>query len=526
MKKVQVLQLGARDYSKLMPVSERAEWHYEPDFSKLPEKRFDIFDLAILDREITEAELNDLLRFLKAYTLFVTEAVPVDRDSPTWRLMVRRKGKQISPEELRTLLEEDLSDYFLESYGANFKPYNLSVAQRFQGKVAWRGFEGVDLTGDFGDKMTQAAFWRYNIMIEENQNIEFWLEYAKDGTVEISLEVMVLHFLYDSVPESQKTWTFSEKELEDVVYIENKSSGRGGMIFASLKAKGQGKLTVTTLHNRLSRRGKGAFLPGGGRSVTSDREEVFYFFDPGNLKPPLNVYFSGYKTAEGFEGYHMLRSFAHPFLLISESRLEGGAFYIGSDEYEEKVEQIIRNCMKELGFQGSDVILSGISGGTYGALYYGCRIHPHTILLGKPLASMGDIAKNERLNRPGGFPTSLDMLHKFCGNLSPEAVCRLNSRFWDAFDRTEWDGTQFAVAYMIEDDYDSTAYENLQLHLKGAHVRIFGKGLHGRHNDDTNGIVNWFVKQYKRIMQDYFDNVQRETGGRENGEAVMEDLLE
>ncbi len=526
MKKIQVLQLGARDYSKLMPVSDRAEWHYEPDFSKLPEDRFDIFDLAILDREITEDELHDLFRFLKAYTLFITETVPVDRDSPTWQLMLRRRGKQVSPEELGTLLEEDLPDYFSESYGVKCLPYDLSVAQGFQGKTVWRGFEGVDLTGDFGDEMTQIAFWRYNVLNNRDQTYEFWLEYAKDASVELSLEFSTFSFLYGAVPQSIETWTFSENDLKDIVYIENKSNGREGLIFASLKAKGQGTLTVTALHNRLSRKGKGAFLPGGRRSVTSEREEIFYFFDPGNLRPPLNVYFSGYKTLEGFEGYHMLRNMAHPFLLISESRLEGGAFYIGSDEYEREIEQIIYNCMDEMGFRNTDVILSGISGGSYGALYYGCRLHPHTILLGKPLASMGDIAKNERLNRPGGFPTSLDMLHKFCGNLSPEAVIRLNSRFWDTFDRTEWDGTQFAVAYMLEDDYDGTAYENLQLHLKGAHVRIFGKGIHGRHNDDTTGIVNWFLKQYKRIIQEHFDDARSETGGRKNGEAVMEDLLE
>lgn len=513
MKKVQVLQLGAEDYSKLRPVSDRAEWHYEPDFSKLPKERFDIFDLAILDREITEDELDYLLRFLRAYTLFITENVPVDKDSPTRHLMVRKKGKQISQEKLKTLLEEDLPDYFPESHGGKFWMYDLSVAQGFQGKVAWRGFEGVDLIGDFGDEMTQIAFWRYNVMIEKNQTIEFWLEYAKDAAVELALEISVFCFPYGSLPQSVETWTFSEKDLEDVIYVENKDK-KEGIIFVSLKAKGQGTLTVTALHRRYSRRGKGAFLPGGGRSITSDREEVFYYFDPGNLKPPLNVYFSGYKTEESFEGYYMLRGMAHPFLLISESRLEGGAFYMGSKEYENAIEQIIRNCMEELGFQRSDVILSGISGGTFGALYYGCRLHPHTILLGKPLTSMGDIAENERLKRPGGFPTSLDMLHKYCGSLSQDAAIRLNSRFWDAFDRTDWDGTQFAAAYMIEDDYDSMAYENLQLHLTGAHVRVFGKGLHGRHNDDTNGIVNWFIKQYKRIIQEYFDNARSETGGR------------
>ena len=66
--------------------------------------------------------------------------------------------------------------------------------------------------------------------------------------------------------------------------------------------------------------------------------------------------------------------------------------------------------MKELGFTRDQVILSGISMGSFGALYYGCDIMPHAMILGKPLASIGDVAANERLRRPGGFPTSLDVV--------------------------------------------------------------------------------------------------------------------
>ena len=177
---------------------------------------------------------------------------------------------------------------------------------------------------------------------------------------------------------------------------------------------------------------------------------------------------------------------------------------MGSDEYEGIVERIIRDCMAELGFQNSDVLLSGISGGAYGALYYGCKIQPHTVLVGKAVANVGDIAANERINRPGVFPASLDMLHFFSGSLSRGAVHHLNNRFWNLFDQTDWSGTQFAVAYMIEDDYDNRAYELLQTHLKGAGVKLYGKGLHGRHNDDSRGIVSWFVNQYKRILRDDF----------------------
>lgn len=510
MKTIRVLQLGTTDFSKSMRISGCADWCYEPDLSELAGKDFDV---AILDREVSADEFDFLIRSLRAYTLFVTESAVLEEGGITEQLIVRRKGKRISAEELSIFLEDDLPDYYSGSYGEGYGVNNVSVTHGFKGRILWQGYEGVKLCGDFGNELTQIVFWRYNAPIEENQALEYWLEYIKDAEVEILLEVTLILFEYGATPEFRKVWTFSEKDLESIVHIENKS-GKAGWVFIALKARGQGNLTVATLHSRHSRREKGNFIPGGKRSVTSEREEIFSYFDPGNLKPPLNVYFSGYKTKEGFEGYGIMKAMEHPFLLITETRLEGGAAYLGSREYENAVEQIVRDHMEELGFQSSEVILSGISMGTFGALYYGCRIHPHTILIAKPLASLGDVAENERINRPGGFPTSLDILHKFCGSLSREAIERLNDRFWDVFDRTEWNNTQFAVAYMIEDDYDQTAYERLLSHLKGTSVKIYGKGLHGRHNDNTSGIVNWFLGQYRRILQDDFGDTRTETGGQ------------
>lgn len=503
MKTVRVLQLGRKDFSKTIQVSGCAEWYYEPDFPELPEKDFDV---AILGREVTADEYDYLVRFLRAYTLFITEDVSLQKQSVTSELFRRKMGKRISEEELKSLLQDDLQDYFAGSYGEKYQPQDLSVAQGFQGKVFWRGFEGVDLEGDYGRELTQIAFWRNNLPIEKGNAIEFWLEYKKDETVEISLEITIFQFRYGTAPHVQSLWTFSENELNDIVHIEYEDNIQG-YIFTAIKAKGKGRLTITALHDRHSRRGKGYFLPGGKRIVTSEREEVFYYFDPGNFKPPLNVYFSSYKTLEGFEGYNMMRKMEHPFLLITEARLEGGGFYLGSEEYEDAIEWIIRESMGVLGFSNSYVLLSGISMGTFGAIYYGCRIGPDTILLGKPLVSLGQVAENERNKRPGVFPTSLDVLHKACGGLGQDAVRRLDDRFWDVFDHADWSGTRFVVAYMIEDDYDGTAYENLQFHLKDAGARIYGKGLHGRHNDNTSGIVNWFVNQYRTIIENDFDKV-------------------
>ena len=93
---------------------------------------------------------------------------------------------------------------------------------------------------------------------------------------------------------------------------------------------------------------------------------------------------------------------------------------MGSDEYERLVVDAIRMHMEELGFTPDQVILSGVSMGAFGAMYYGCDIRPHAMIVGKPLVSIGNVAANEKHLRPGGFPTSLDVLKLQGGGLDKE----------------------------------------------------------------------------------------------------------
>ena len=330
---------------------------------------------------------------------------------------------------------------------------------------------------------------------------DFWLEYDKDPTVQIVLEMTL--FASGTAADILERKELNEQALKRIVRLE--SSRGDGTLFVSVKAKGRGRLWLTALHKRLSRGCHGYFLPGGERYVTSRREEAFCYFDPGDLKPPLNVYFSGYKTLQGFEGYFMVKTLGCPFLLIAEPRLEGGSFYMGSEEYEQIYVDMIRGHMEELGFTPDQVILSGLSMGTFGALYYGCDIRPHAMIVGKPLASIGNVAANEKHLRPGGFPTSLDILRFQCGGSGQESVEELNEKFWKKFEKTDWGNSKFVVAYMIEDDYDSDAYASMLSHLQSDGVQAYGKGIHGRHNDDTTGIINWFLNQYRKILREDFN---------------------
>ena len=267
--------------------------------------------------------------------------------------------------DVQDFLLNEVRNYFPGHYGEKYSLNNIAIAQGFKGNVKWDGNYSVTVNGDYGEEFHQIVYWRNNIPLFHGQAIEFWLEYQKDENVEI--EFSVKQFVKGNLYEIQQQKIYSEKELSDIIVFE--CAQLEGSVFASLQAKGSGQLKVIALHDRYSRRGHGHFIPGGERKVTSDREELVYYFNPGDRKPPLNVFFSGYKIKQGFEGYNLMSKMGSPFLLIAEPRLEGGSFYMGTEEYETMIVDVIRQYMAELGFSGEQVIMAGLSMGTFGAMY-------------------------------------------------------------------------------------------------------------------------------------------------------------
>jgi accessory secretory protein Asp2 len=470
-------------------------WTHQEVVEECPKKPYDVTFWA---RKPLPEELSYLQKCTKTYTLFVPESVELDEAGEA--LYERQMGQRLSDAKIGDFLREELRFFFPHSYGEKFRPGAVEIAQDFTGQVVWEGNCEVALSGEFGQEMRQILYWRNNIPIMRQQTLDFWLEYEHSEQVEIAFVVTQLQG--GSISNVQKVWRFDETQMREIVRVTN--PGEQGYLFLHLEARGIGTLRVRALHDRHSRGTHGIFVPGGERVVTSEREEVFGYFDPGDLKPPLCVYFSGYKTRQGFEGAYMMKKFGCPFLLISEARLEGGSFYMGTQEYEDAVVWLIRKYMDLLQFNAQQVVLSGISMGSIGALYHGCEITPHAIIVGKPLVNCGSIAANERLRRPGGFPTSLDVLKKLCGRTNVAAVQALDEKFWAKFATAYWQDTRIIVSYMIEDDYDDKAYPDLLEHLDSSGVQIYGKGLHGRHNDNSGGIVSWFVSQYEKLLAEDF----------------------
>ena len=200
----------------------------------------------------------------------------------------------------------------------------------------------------------------------------------------------------------------------------------------------------------------------------------------------------------------MMQNFKCPFILFSDPRLEGGAFYLGSEELEEKIKQTIRHYQEYLGFDKKDLILSGLSMGTFPALYYGSFFEPKGIVVGKPLANLGTIARRGRLEAPGVFPTGFDVLHHQTGGNSPAHMDELDNRFWTAFKQADFSQTTFGLSYMKDEDMDSHAYDQLVTTLCQTGAKILSKGTAGRHNDDTGTNVTWFIHFYNMILQAEF----------------------
>ncbi|USS88647.1 accessory Sec system protein Asp2 [Fructilactobacillus cliffordii] len=273
-----------------------------------------------------------------------------------------------------------------------------------------------------------------------------------------------------------------------------------------LYAKGHGKVQIGDLHIRRSRGPYGEMMPND--LVLKDQKmhgNVGVYFDAGDLKPPLNVYFAGYRTKEGYEGRRMMENFGAPFLLISDWRLEGGAFYLGDVDFENQIVKIIQDKLRELHFQESDLILAGMSMGTFGAMYYGARLNPTGIVLGKPLAELGTIAQNGRVRRPNDFRTSEDMQLYFEPDLSESASQDLDQRYWKNLENGQLQNTTLAIAYMFQDDYNRDAYQGIRTRFAKLNPtgKLLAKGFEGRHNDQTGPIVAWFQRQYWYLLSTF-----------------------
>ncbi|EHN59939.1 accessory Sec system protein Asp2 [Oenococcus kitaharae] len=498
-KLVKVLQIGDEDWRSLLldEKSEKIQFFFcdaqAVDLSILDEK----FGIYLFTSMSSLKLLKTLFHRIAPYYVLYDAALALSKEEQ--RLLLSREAYAIDmsdPIKVYQLLNRDFTGGQL---GAKMSVDRLDIADSYTGLIHYDGHLGIELSGDFGSRFSQILTWRYDIPLGPDSDYELWPAFAVDGGVQIKLRVSMIAKGGSHI---QRQVVIGQAQLQKPFLLQ--SHREDSFLAFSIEAQGRGHLKIGPLHYRKSRHGYGQLVVGGQRHADTKREELLFYFNPGDLKPPLNVYFSGYRSAEGFEGYGMMKALKAPFLLVADPRIEGGSFYLGSRELERNVLKQIDTALSKLGFNQQQLILSGLSMGSFGALYYGSSLHADAIIVGKPLVNIGSIAANEKMIRPGGFPTSLDILRSLTKETRLDAGQELNDRFWRRFLETDFQHTKIAIAYMLNDDYDSTAYDDLLSVLQKQHTQLISKGIPGRHNDNSPAINDWFLRQYHNILRHDF----------------------
>lgn len=506
-----VLQIGPESYEYLFDNPSKFHWIFVDDKQLDAEqlindlkpflKKAKAFDFILIETHLSVSVLKVLETLIQPYNTYIKS--DYWNDFKDLKLTHDYLIREFKAKDFSQYIEKIKAIAFVGQYGDKIHPKNIIVNHSFHGNVEYFGNEMLVIEGDFGNNLTQVATWKYNVFYEKERVLELWPEFEIEGNLDV-----YMHFYYlpsgaiDVIGEDFKVHLnelkeplrFKQQEIEAYYAI-------------SIEASGNGKLSIGPLHRRWSRLEFGDFLMGGKRFDDGNGQEFISYFHPGDLKPPLNVYFSGYRTAEGFEGFFLMNLFKAPFLLIADPRLEGGSFYMGSEVYEEGIKATINNTLDHLGFQENDLILSGLSMGSFGALYYGAQLNPTAVIAGKPLVNVGTIADSMKLLRPNDFGTANDIVMTLTGGTTPQHINNLNQKFWNVFNHSDLKQTTFGISYMKDDDYDLFAFDNLLEVLSRRHVKTISRGIPGRHNDDSNTINNWFIHFFNIMLETKFGRV-------------------
>lgn len=503
-KKIKILQIGKNNWEKTLDLSrfEGLNWNYiNPDNISdveleniINKQKKSTFDAVICTDTLNFKVVQALFPVIESYSIVIEYKLKNEVPKVIADIKCPIYMDFVSPIDA---IHKIYNNFFPGQMGSKLHVNHIIVPEQFKGKKIILGESYLELEGDFSESNNEMyVTWQYNIALNK-KNKKIWLEFDKEDSIDIEMTIVGI---VEGTSEVSTVLTYSEEQINEG--IEALYKDNTGYLSVSLSIHGKGKIKIGPLHYRDSRQEFGEFILGGQKIFDSKNQELFYYFNPGNLKPPLNVYFSGYRSAEGFEGFFMMKNLGHPFLLITDPRLEGGAFYMGSKELEDKVVQIIEDTLNQLDFTHQELILSGLSMGTFGALYYSSNFEPHSVIIGKPLTNIGSVAEKEKNVRPGGFPTSLDILYSLTGTLGDDGILRLNERFWNKFNTGDFSNTKFIVSYMKDDDYDNQAYSQLVQCLADKNSSIISKGISGRHNDNSQAINEWFIAQYRRILKE------------------------
>lgn len=399
-----------------------------------------------------------------------------------------------SPQQIINNLEKN---FYFGQTGIRVSPSDLLINRRQFPNFEYPDGYHLKIDVDAPEWQTVGTY-KVTPYYDPDKQLTLWLECTRDEKISVQL---VIYNLDGSEQRFEIPLATGSQEMVVPMGVTNYER----FIGVSIQVRGRGPLEIGTFHYRWTRNGYGNYIVGGKKIVNpSNNEEIAYYICPGDLKPPLFIYFSGARSKEGFEAYPLFKHTGKPFILFTDPRLQMGQFYTGHF-FQQKIKEIIQQTVSRFGFTMQDVVTTGLSMGSYPALKLGAELGVHAVICGKLLTNLGYLAERAPRERPYGFDTGLDIASRNASSMSSTALKKLDQQFWQQFDQTDLSNTKLFVVYMKDDDYDNRAITRLKKSPSVIAGRQFVyRGLDGRHNDNTAASSGIFVNWINTMIQHDF----------------------
>ncbi|WP_373842069.1 accessory Sec system protein Asp2 [Limosilactobacillus sp.] len=492
-----VLQLGGdNNWAKTCQLSSDLKWHFNDFLSN----KLAWYSVVILTGRVDFPDQlwEELLWSSTPYSVFYQAGLKEQLSPAARRFLKLTVAKQFheTPQKMAELIERK---YFFGQTGIRLRPNDLVIDERH--------FHELDFPdGGHLRLMVNSQNWeaigsyRQALYVDPHRQLKLWLEAQHDSSVAVRLVAYPL-----DNNDQGKYYYFPVNAEDRELVVPTPITTNPQFITIGVQARGHGHLKLGMFHYRWARYGAGEYIAGGHRLINpANNEEVAYYFNPGDMKPPLNVYFAGARSMEGFEAYPLFRNLHAPSLLFTDPRLEVGQFYTG-DYIEAGVRRVIRQTLIKLGFTTADLITAGTSMGSYAALRFGAQLGAHGIFVRKEIANLGYVASRSRFDRPDEFEAAFDIDAQLIDHQSPTTLKQLDRQFWMDLNATDLSKTRLFMVYMKNDDYDNHAIHDLLKSPAIAQSRQFVyQGYRGHHNDETEDVINWFVFRIRQMMRTDF----------------------
>lgn len=509
-----VLQLGNTNWQEQFKLPASVKWVFnDPDYfenlpkpkvkkGEKPKKRQKFFNMVLVTSPVnlTDEKWHKIQWKVDPYRVLYTPGVFDQLSSAGRSFLILDRAKEAieDPQEIISSLERD---YFPAEFGGfKMAPNHIILnPDLLKHPVKYPDPGHVTVSVNTNNRWESLGSYRQNWYIAPHRQMKVWLEFEQNVNVVLRLRVTS-----GQGSNHQQFLIDLDGQREPIIPLPVQDYGQ--FVNVTIEVRGVGHLTVGYVHCRWSRHGVGHYVPGGQRLVDKNtNEEIPYYFNPGDGQPPLNVYFGGANMLEMFEGKNMMRRQHAPSLSIFDPRFSLGQFYVSS-VLEKKISRLIRQVLDNLNFSNQQLVVTGISAGSYAAVKIGAPLEPKAIIVGKLLGNLGHIAARGRLHRPNDFQGSYDVVTRILNyETNIHNLQQLDNSYWAVLRECDLSHTKIFVTYMLNDNFDDISFERFKNTpaVKAAEEFAY-KGFPGRHNDNSPVISGWFKERLRQVMIEDF----------------------